>query len=297
MSEHTPPICDYEDSDYQQSFWEHGGRAYEDAVEAFALRRLLPPGGKAMLELGAGAGRNTQRYQHYQRVALVDYSRSQLVQAQARLGESERYLYVAADVYRLPFVDGCFDGSMMIRTLHHMAEPALALSQVYRVMAPEGVFILEFANKRNLKAIMRFWLGQQGWNPFTPDLVEFAALNFNFHPKAIKRDLQAIGFVIERVRTVSHFRVGFLKRTMPLRFLVGLDALLQWTGRLVQASPSVFVRARVAGKQRDAAGDVLFQCPRCQTVIPGAGDDLVCGGCGARWPFQDGIYDFRMKTD
>ena len=86
MSEQTPPICDYEGSDYQQSFWDFGGRAYEDAVEALALRRLLPAGGDFMLELGAGAGRNTRRYLHYQRVALVDYSRTQLLQAQAHLG-------------------------------------------------------------------------------------------------------------------------------------------------------------------------------------------------------------------
>ncbi len=56
-----PPVCDYEGSDYQSSFWEQGDRRYEDQVEAIALRRLLPPGGKLLLEVGAGAGRNTPR--------------------------------------------------------------------------------------------------------------------------------------------------------------------------------------------------------------------------------------------
>src|SRR5512135_2941066 len=97
----TPPVCSYEDSDYQATFWEQGGRAYEDAVEAIALRRLLPPeGGKMMLELGAGAGRNTPRYQNYQRVVLLDYSHTQLEQARQRMGEAERFTYVAADIYR-----------------------------------------------------------------------------------------------------------------------------------------------------------------------------------------------------
>ena len=58
----TPPICSYEGSDYQTSFWDQGGREYEDAVEAIALQRLLPKSGRHMLELGAGAGRNTPRY-------------------------------------------------------------------------------------------------------------------------------------------------------------------------------------------------------------------------------------------
>jgi ubiquinone/menaquinone biosynthesis C-methylase UbiE len=296
MTDHTPPVCDYEGSDYQQSFWDAGGRAYEDAVEAIALRRLLPAGGAFMLEIGAGAGRNTNRYHNFQRVALLDYSRSQLVQARARLGSPERYLYVAADVYRLPFVSGLFDGATMIRTLHHMAEPALALSQVHRVMAPQGVFILEFANKRNLKAMLRYLRGKQDWSPYTPEPIEFAALNFDFHPKAVQQYLSAVGFEVEKALTVSHFRVNALKRIIPLRVLVGLDALLQWTGGLVQVSPSVFLRARATGQRQNAENESIFQCPLCQAVIPDKGGDLTCGYCDAVWPYQDGIYDFRVKS-
>jgi hypothetical protein len=37
MAADHPPICDYEGSDYQTSFWEEGERAYEDRVEEIAL--------------------------------------------------------------------------------------------------------------------------------------------------------------------------------------------------------------------------------------------------------------------
>jgi ubiquinone/menaquinone biosynthesis C-methylase UbiE len=295
MSEHTPPVCNYEGSDYQRSFWDEGERDYEDAVEAIALRRLLPTGGSFMLELGAGAGRNTDRYWNYQRIALLDYSRSQLEQARLRLGDSPRFLYVAADVYRLPFVTGLFDGATMIRTLHHMASPRLALAQVHRVMSPSGVFILEFANKRNLKSMLRYLLGKQDWSPYSLEPVEFAELNFDFHPKAIRSYLAEVGFTVEKQLTVSHFRVGVLKRLVPLRLLVGLDALLQWTGGVVQLTPSVFIRSYAVGGNPPASGDALFQCPACQTNIPGEGHDLICGGCGSTWEYRDGIYDFRLK--
>src|SRR5512138_612683 len=142
-----PPICDYEGSDYQATFWEHGERDYEDRAEAIALKRLLPKGGRLMLELGAGAGRNTPRYAGFERVVLVDFSRTQLQQAQERLGRSGKYVYVAADIYRLPFTDGLFDAGTMIRTLHHMVDPPRALGQVRNALAPEATFILEFANK------------------------------------------------------------------------------------------------------------------------------------------------------
>ena len=41
----SPPVCDYEGSDYQARFWEDQGREYEDRVERIALRRLMPAGG------------------------------------------------------------------------------------------------------------------------------------------------------------------------------------------------------------------------------------------------------------
>src|SRR5512135_948545 len=149
-----PPICDYEGSDYQSAFWDQANREYEDRVEAIALRRLLPRGGRLLLELGAGAGRNTPRYTGFERIVLLDYSFTQLEQAQTRLGTSSRYVFVAADAYRLPFIEGLFDASTMIRVLHHMADAPRALGQVRKVLGGNSTFILEFANKLNLKAVL-----------------------------------------------------------------------------------------------------------------------------------------------
>ncbi len=221
--QNTPPVCNYEGSDYQTSFWDQGGRAYEDRTEAIALKRLLPKGGRVLLELGAGAGRNTPRYVGFDRIVLLDYSRTQLEQAQGRLGKSNKYVYVAADAYRLPFVDGLFDAATMIRTLHHMADAPKALEQVRNVLRPGGIFILEFANKLNIKAILRYLLGRQKWNPFSLEPVEFAKLNFDFHPKAIRNWLKALGFSIEKTLSLSHFRVHVLKRFIPTGILVFLD--------------------------------------------------------------------------
>ena len=291
-----PPVCSYEGSDYQSSFWDQGGRAYEDQAEAVALRRLLPPRGRLLLEVGAGAGRNTPRYQDFERVVVSDFSLTQLQQAQTRLGRSERYIYVAADVYRLPFVAGLFDAATMIRVLHHMADAPLALRQVRRVLQPGGAFILEFANKLNLKAILRYWLHRQDWNPFTLEPVEFAALNFDFHPRAVRSWLAECGFELQQQRTVSHFRVGLLKRLLPAGFLAALDGLFQPTGALFQLTPSVFTKNSLPGKVRPIPADLLdwFQCPECGAHPLGdRGDHLHCPGCDCNWAFHDGIYDFR----
>ena len=261
-----PPICDYEGSDYQTSFWEQGGRAYEDGAEVVALKRMLPASGELLLEVGAGAGRNTPRYTGFERVVLMDYSVTQLEQAQAALGRSEsKYIYVAADVYKLPFVPGLFDGATMIRVLHHMADPQDALSQVRESLQPGAAFILEFANKQNLKAILRYWLKRQSWSPFTLEQVEIIALNYDFHPKAVKAWLAEAKFKIERILTVSHFRIGLLKRWVPTRLLVWLDSIAALTGNWWQLSPSVFVQTETVGEFADSQGRDILPLPGVQT--------------------------------
>jgi ubiquinone/menaquinone biosynthesis C-methylase UbiE len=290
----TPPVCNYEGSDYQTSFWEKGGRAYEDACEAIAIKRLLPPSGAHLLELGAGAGRNTPRYTGYQKITLLDYSHTQLEQARARLGDSPRYRYVAADIYRLPFVDGVFDGATMIRTLHHMADAPRALAQVQRVLADYAVFILEYANKRNTKSILRYLLGKQNWSPYTREPVEYLPLNFDFHPAVIRQWMKAAGFKMERSLTVSHFRVGFLKRTLPTGLLAFLDSTMQWTGNLFQLTPSVFTRSTAVGDKTAQESSGFYACPNCSTPLKDTPPLITCPQCKHTYPVKDGIYDFRL---
>jgi ubiquinone/menaquinone biosynthesis C-methylase UbiE len=293
----STPVCDYEGSDYQASFWEKGGRAYEDRSEAIALKRLLPAAGCMLLEVGAGAGRNTPRYNGFEHVVLVDYSISQLTQARERLGREDRYTYVAANAYHLPFRDGLFDAATMIRTLHHMQDAPRALAQVRGVLQPNASFILEYANKRNIKSILRFWSRRQTWSPFTLEPVEFARLNFDFHPTAIRGWMSELGFSIDKTLTVSHFRVNLLKRAIPLGWLAGLDGLLQWTGALWQLSPSVFVRGRLLGESElDIPEDrtLWFKCPLCSHVPLKAGPNLLhCPACASQWAVENGIYNFR----
>lgn len=289
-----PPVCDYEGSEYQTEFWDKGERAYEDQSEARALRALLPAAGRRLLEVGAGAGRNTPRYAGFEHVVLLDYSRTQLQQAQARLGRGDRYTYVAADVYRLPFAPGAFDAATMIRVIHHLADAPAALRQIHAVLQPGAAFILEFANKQNFKAIARWALGRQAWSPFDPAPVEFVALNFDFHPGALRRQLTAAGFTVQALRSLSYLRVPLLKRALPTAWLVAVDALLQPTGALFQLSPSVFVLARAQGAAAGAWPAALFKCPECGSLeLNDQGGHLLCPGCSRRWAVRDGIYDFK----
>lgn len=286
-------VCDYEGSRYRYDFWEGQGREYEDLAERIALRALLPPKGNILIEIGAGYGRLADLYTGYRRVVLLDYARSQLEEAQGYLSHSDRYMFVVGDVYRLPFVDDVFDTLTMVRVMHHLADVPSALAELQRVARTGGTLILEHASKHHLKAIGRWLLHRQTWNPFDPQPVEFVDLNFDFHPHWVRQQLDAVGFRTERVRSVSHFRIPLLKKLVPAHWLATLDGLAQSSGQRWQFTPSVFVRAR-SHKPQSKPPDGLFCCPICRSVDLSPRDTaLVCGGCGRQWRTAGGIYDFK----
>jgi ubiquinone/menaquinone biosynthesis C-methylase UbiE len=293
-----PAICDYEGSTYRTDFWTQA-RVYEDAAERIALGALLPPSGRRLIEIGAGFGRLVELYAGYDQVILFDYSRSMLREARARRGDAApsgrpRYLYVAGDFYALPFVSGLFDTVAMIRVIHHAQDAPRVLQGIGDIVAPGGTFVLEFANKRNLKAIVRWSLRRQKWNPFHPAPYEFAELNFDFHPHWMQSRLREAGFTIRAQRTVSHLRLGVLKRLVPSQWLVKLDSLVQPTGRWWQLAPSVFIKSQAPRAKPSAAKGDFFRCPICRsTELIEQGSALICQGCQRRWPTHDGLYDFK----
>jgi len=310
------PICDYEGSAYRTEFWGQG-RGYEDGVERVALRHLLPPNGRRLVEIGGGYGRLVPLYSGYDEVVLCDYALSQLRQARELWGDAgpggrPRYVYVAADFYNLPFVPGLFDTVTMVRTIHHAADAPAVLRGVAQILAPGGAFVLEFANKHNLKAILRYLVRRQDWSPFDREPVEFVKLNFDFHPAWMWERLAEVGLQVRKLRTVSHFRLGPLKRVVPTGLLVLLDRLLQPTGSLWQLSPSVFVRCAVRDDKPAAPSGAFFRCTICGSTelttggstelttggstpltLVDEGEALSCAGCGARFAVRDGIYDFK----
>lgn len=249
----TPPVIDYvidyEGSRYRTEFWEGQSRQYEDAVERLILRELLPcvdtsPAHRPrrIAEIGAGFGRLADLYLDYDQIILFDYSRTLLQEAVERWGDDPRFVFVAGNVYDLPLATGSLDTLVMVRVMHHLLDVPRALSQLRRVLHRDSVAVVEYANKRNLKACLRWALGRQAWSPFDLAPLEFVELNFDFHPAWMQRRFEQERFRVERQAGVSHFRLSFLKRSVPAALLAKLDAQLFEIGGRFPLAPSVFVR-------------------------------------------------------
>lgn len=302
MSEVPVPVCDYEGYAYHAQFWGHG-REYEDTVERVALRAMLPPEGRRLIEVGAGYGRLAPLYAGYDEVVLFDYALSLLRRAREIYGEAGPngrpcYRYVAGDFYRLPFAPALFDVVVMVRTLHHAVDAPSVLRGVAEILAPGGTFVLEFANKHNLKAILRYLVHRQAWSPFDLQPVEFTELHFDFHPCWIRQKLAEAGLRVKRQRTVSHFRLGWLKRRVPLPVLVWFDRCLQPTGSVFQLSPSVFVQSVKPGQGAVMAEKIKFRCTVCGSLrLVEEEEGVSCQSCGVRFAVRDGIYDFKNPIE
>ncbi|HJX37514.1 MAG TPA: methyltransferase domain-containing protein [Anaerolineae bacterium] len=290
MGELPKPLCDYEDYDYQGSFWA-AGRSYEDAVERIALKRLLPPTGERLVEIGAAYGRLADLYAGYQQVVLLDPAKSQLRQAQERLAGDSRYIYVVGDVYRLPLSSASFDVALTVRVLHHLTDLPAAFEEIHRILRPQGRYILEYPNKRNLKEILRYLARRSHRQPFSPEPVEFAPLNFDFHPSYVEKGLRRTALIPERSLAVSSLRLDLFKRFLPLSWLIRVDQLLQSPTAPLRLAPSIFLLTRA--QKEVPSSDRLFRCPACGgEELEESRTGLSCPACGRVWPVEDGIYDF-----
>jgi ubiquinone/menaquinone biosynthesis C-methylase UbiE len=200
-----------------------------------------------LIEVGAGFGRLAIEYGGYGHVVLLDSSEVHVAAARERLGRDPRYTVALGDALALPFAAGEFDTAVCVRMLHHFEDPGPVLAELGRVVRPGGALVLEFANKRNLKAVARRVLGLQSWSPFDPGSVAYRAHHFDHAPMSVSRSLRSAGFTVERARTVSLFRVPALCRRMPAGLLARAESHLQEPLGSLTPGPSVFLLARRTG--------------------------------------------------
>jgi SAM-dependent methyltransferase len=255
---------------------------------------MLPPHGERLCEIGAGFGRLADFYRGYARVILLDYSLSMLRDARTRLQNDPRFLFVAADLYNLPLADSALDTAVTVRVLHHVTNIPNAFREIARVVRPRGIYVAEFANKRHIKAVLRYVLMRREPNPFTLEPYEFVKLNLDFHPRYIQAELAKNGFVIDNRRAVSTFRLALLKRVIPASILASLDGAIQRPTSSLQLSPSIFLRTHSTKPGEPALNLALWRCPACgSTEIAESAYEMACRGCANVYPIVDGIIDFK----
>lgn len=107
-----------------------------------ALPALLDPSW-TVGDLGCGTGETTAALAPYvSRVIGVDRSGEMLQAARRRLRGAVGVDLRRGELEALPIPDGELDAAVMMLVLHHVPDPAAALSECARVLKPSGRFVL-----------------------------------------------------------------------------------------------------------------------------------------------------------
>lgn len=241
----TQIVADYNGYDYKKIFWEDADRKYEDMADRLAIRKLLPQKMDKFVDIAGGYGRLADEYLPRAKSAtLFDYSKTELQQAKDLYGN--KLHTQAGDIYDLPFADASFDALMMVRATHHFQDMQKVSDQLYRILKPGGVAVIEVANKKTLPKMFRYWFKKSDINPFSREPAHLKDLNangfYNYHPKYIEEIFRNSGFKIEKVLSVSNFRSAKLKKLFGTKNLVRLEKAAQSCLAPIRFAPSIYYK-------------------------------------------------------
>lgn len=240
-------VSDYNGYDYKKDFWDNTGREYEDQADRMAIRKLLPKRMEKFADIGGGYGRLANEYlKRAHKVIIFDYSKSELKQAKEIYGNKIETR--AGDIYELPFKDDELDGLMMIRVTHHLKKLDKAMAELYRVLKPGGVAVIEVANKRTLPKMVRYVTRKSKVNPFDKTVANYKEISadgfYNYHPKYVEEIFEKTGFKCEKILSVSNFRSKSLKKVFGTKNLVKMEDKAQKVLAPIRFAPSIYYKLR-----------------------------------------------------
>jgi ubiquinone/menaquinone biosynthesis C-methylase UbiE len=121
----------------------------EEVVEAAMREALAPQAINFLVDLGTGTGRILELFaDHYRRGLGIDANQEMLAYARSKLRQSGlAHAQVRhGDIYSLSLGDQVADAVVMHQVLHFLADPARAIREAARILAPGGrLLIVDFA--------------------------------------------------------------------------------------------------------------------------------------------------------
>ncbi|HEY0071263.1 MAG TPA: class I SAM-dependent methyltransferase [Chloroflexia bacterium] len=150
------------------------------------------PGRARILEVGCGPGtlwvENLARLPEGWEVTLTDLSPGMVEEARSNLeGSGRGFSFRQADAMSLPYADESFDAVFSMYMLYHVPDRAKALSEMRRVLKPEGKAYIATLGRTHMYEMFELL------NRFDPE----AAARLPFGPASPEAGEYRLGFVLE----------------------------------------------------------------------------------------------------
>ncbi|MEK7603376.1 MAG: class I SAM-dependent methyltransferase [Patescibacteria group bacterium] len=233
-------------------YWD--GRDYEHAAEEMAIKRLLRGRHfKNAADIGGGYGRLCLLLQKYaDSVTLAEPSQQQLDIAKEFLKDNPKIKQKLTQADDLKFKDNELKLITMIRVMHHLPDPIKEFEEIARVLADDGVFILELANNAHARNRIKYSFRGRRIPQQPVDIRskankhdnEIAFVNHN--PKTVVKQLAHAGLRVDKVLSVSNLRSPVLKKVIPKGVMLKAEWLMQSAFSKIHFGPSVFFLVKKA---------------------------------------------------
>lgn len=136
-------------------------------------------------DLGCGTGELIERLSKgiSHNFIGIDYSPEMLEQARLRLSGTNNAELRLGELEHLPMKNEEIDTAIMNMVLHHISQPELPIAEAYRVLKPEGLFILSDFQKHDQKNINEIMGGS--WFGFEKEKIKTWLTEAGFHLRTI----------------------------------------------------------------------------------------------------------------
>ena len=133
-----------------EEFFRAGAHRWDALRDELFGRRFFLPALLGLLDedavvgdLGCGTGQVTEALAPFVRTVIgVDASAAMLKAARRRLADAPNVDLRAGALEKLPIEDGALDAATLFLVLHHVADPARALAEAARALAPGGRLVI-----------------------------------------------------------------------------------------------------------------------------------------------------------
>jgi methionine biosynthesis protein MetW len=201
-----------------------GDKKEETPHEIFDTVSSVLETGNKILDVGCGDG----FFSHYIKDKFKKMYGAEIVGEVALIAQKQNIIVSVMDLnMSLSYKDNTFDAVICSDVIEHLFDPGLLLTEIYRVLRPNGQLVLTTPNIRNFRNL--YTLVFKGIFPQTsPDTFVWGGGHLHFFTREdIKNIFNKAGFKrIEFFINQGQFRLS--KKRKIIRFLTGEKTFGEW---------------------------------------------------------------------